>query len=1085
MAAPRSQALQSFRSVYNPDSSGISPPPSVNINIIARYDNQRHQHIVLWNDIIRVFRNAFLMPLRIAYHQGIQLDVVMEIPAAPAARINYPTSTATSPALSQRSIRHSPSTPPSPVHIPNTDNTTSGDSTLLVPKMGSVRIARAPEERIPESIIASSMMTTSSAVYYPPPPSSIVAASVSVSTDVFPIPAVKTAHVRSISEQQQTMANKTILPTGILQQYTIEGFKDPSAGRIQQEAVRLNTVQTAITGSSTSPIQPSRNPQNQPGQNIPIPIVSTNTASVYPPITIQKSPTIPNPIKKSASGPKQFNIQPRPQVWFDPKDINQAPQHTQDRIRNFKLRIQSQDWHESTMPRLFIVLPKRCLYDDKITPGWDKFRFYWMCEYVDPLVSPPLNHQSRSSLSPDVSTSLKAAENGHGDLAPHIGHHDGYDLAKPEVFFSTYRAVLLLNMQMFKFSAKSYDNLNGREKTESTYSQSIAFLQTSLSLKEEEIELYIDLMISYLEQLSSEVTDKIQVYDSEIETESVGPLPILNEKELAKIKSFLVPTTLVDAGIDRLHNQYRFVDSEGHVQWICFTHMRQFYPKFNPTDLSNAIVGKGVYNPQEASVDMFDMSDSKITEVFSQTNLIRENGLAEIIFDMSKATWWSSSEWGRASFWNGLSHTQITSLTLTGSLLSFRTNLRPNSIFKLLDSNKRIQCLRIMHAQDQLMQIKFNQKFERLRVLEFSIESTKDDQENIKNALLNLINSSPKLKKLKIFWSKLDQGELVRFIRSISSRFFSPLDIHILTAEEELTVVTSIYNNFKEAHFKAATFAMAANSELVKLGVITSLTITERQRLDNQEVKASLTKILESNPSLHNLFIECRAIDFQMTEATIRNLVRGVLYGLSRVVLTDSLPDDHGDMVDFLRVVIQLTKPSSTRNPSDEDESVLSSVRAQPFTYVQSTFQNNGADNSLFYDTYASSVRDMQLGSYRERELTRFLYGLQDYKRVHLTCLAIGGFWLDLDKVLEKSRASLKLLAIRIRGSWGGRSREFANARIHELFRGDRLVMIHQDQESDKEIREMMAPSRILVTFASNEQAWDKIVSELFSAYKK
>lgn len=58
MATPKGSTLQSFRSVYIPDASGNPAPPSVNININARFDNQLQQHIVLWNDILRVFRNA-------------------------------------------------------------------------------------------------------------------------------------------------------------------------------------------------------------------------------------------------------------------------------------------------------------------------------------------------------------------------------------------------------------------------------------------------------------------------------------------------------------------------------------------------------------------------------------------------------------------------------------------------------------------------------------------------------------------------------------------------------------------------------------------------------------------------------------------------------------------------------------------------------------------------------------------------------------------------------------------------------------------------------------------------------------------
>lgn len=105
-----------------------------------------------------------------------------------------------------------------------------------------------------------------------------------------------------------------------------------------------------------------------------------------------------------------------------------------------------------------------------------------------------------------------------------------------------------------------------------TYTQGVAFLQMSLKVEREEIDLYLDLMISHLEKLSSEVTDKMQ--DSQQGTGAEGAegeqeqLPILNDGELARIQSNLVSTTPTDSGIDHLHNQYRYVDSQGHVQWI-------------------------------------------------------------------------------------------------------------------------------------------------------------------------------------------------------------------------------------------------------------------------------------------------------------------------------------------------------------------------------------------------------------------------------------------------------------------------------------------------------------------------------------
>ncbi|KAF9106859.1 hypothetical protein BGX29_008276 [Mortierella sp. GBA35] len=74
--------------------------------------------------------------------------------------------------------------------------------------------------------------------------------------------------------------------------------------------------------------------------------------------------------RMGGGAPKQLRVQPRPQAWFDPKDINQAPKETQDRIQSYKSKVHSREWHESPLPRLFIVLPKRCIYEDKLAPNY-------------------------------------------------------------------------------------------------------------------------------------------------------------------------------------------------------------------------------------------------------------------------------------------------------------------------------------------------------------------------------------------------------------------------------------------------------------------------------------------------------------------------------------------------------------------------------------------------------------------------------------------------------------------------------------------------------------------------------------------
>ncbi|KAF9097050.1 hypothetical protein BGX23_009852 [Mortierella sp. AD031] len=116
------------------------------------------------------------------------------------------------------------------------------------------------------------------------------------------------------------------------------------------------------------------------------------------------------------------------------------------------------------------------------------------------------------------------------------------------------------------------------------------------------------------------------------------------------------------------------------------------------------------------------------------------------------------------------------------------------------------------------------------------------------------------------------------------------------------------------------------------------------------------------------------------------------------------------------------------------------------------TPQSAGIDNSLLYLNYGPAIRNVRLGRIRDRELSGYLYGIQGHRRIHLTCLAIHGYWSELEKVLEKMRvaaASLKMLAIRS----NEHSVSFRKSRVADLFRGNRLVVIHESAEADEEVR--------------------------------
>ncbi|KAG9068391.1 hypothetical protein KI688_010659 [Linnemannia hyalina] len=447
-ATPKGPALQSFRSVYILDAFGNPAPPSVSININARFDNQLQHHIVLWNDILRVFRNVLY----------IQAD---------GALVSFLTNDNFGDLMCLRIAHHQES------NSTSTNTTTYCDSYFR-----------------------------SGASEHSPNSDSTV------------------AHIHTHNNNNNNINGNNLFTSGHQRIYSnathrhSHGASTSSTDDQEKMGQARNIAQAVTEGTPSSPTQPTRSSHTQArcdsskhAQALVTPITGTKTTAAA---TIAGS----RPISMKLAAPA----------------ATARPAHRHDSI-----------------PRTSTKHPRKPRTGSRAT---DKFRFFWMCEFVDPAQTPVMG-------------------GGVGGLAPHVGHHGGYDLVHPEEFFRKHRAALLLNLQMFKFSTKRTStavvNGGGGNKGElSIYNQGIAFLHMSMKLGWEEIELYLDLMISHLEQLSSKVTDKIQDSQKAGGRGGQEQLPILSDKELKSIQSYLIATTSTDSGIDQLHNQYRYVDSQGH-----------------------------------------------------------------------------------------------------------------------------------------------------------------------------------------------------------------------------------------------------------------------------------------------------------------------------------------------------------------------------------------------------------------------------------------------------------------------------------------------------------------------------------------
>ncbi|KAG9068392.1 hypothetical protein KI688_010660 [Linnemannia hyalina] len=502
--------------------------------------------------------------------------------------------------------------------------------------------------------------------------------------------------------------------------------------------------------------------------------------------------------------------------------------------------------------------------------------------------------------------------------------------------------------------------------------------------------------------------------------------------------------------------------------------MEQLRPNYDPEAVRKAIESSGMYSAQNASPDMTDMSVPITLSVFSSTYLFSTNGVAEMTLNLSKTNWASRI----SEFWLGLMRCQLTSLVLTRS----RDSASPyfQSSVPLLDFllvNRQLQSLRVESAQGLLKDIKpaFQiHPFARLRVLDVTIDTNKD-VEDIKRALAMLVGSATGLRKLRIAWNDLNQGE------------WSTQVVVVKTGEEEISMTVQD-GNFQDVDLKVATMAIAEKHPMMWLKALRTLTIKDREILDSAEMQTNLKWIMGLNPLLATLHLECWAIEFQTAEETVKSVVQGVPCGLTKVVLKDSLVGEEDGIADELTLTFDLAKltsltattaspPMRLRNNDDSSSIIHAEVRA-PLHEPYYSLTRAVGDNSLFYLNYGHAIQNMHLGNLRFQELYQYLESIQvGYKRTHLTCPAIHGFWSELSKVLERTKTSLKLLAVQRLNTAGStvagvpQKTLIVKSRITEFFRGDRLVLVHQDDVSDDEVKELMAPSRCVVTFARDHGA--------------
>ncbi|KAG0243573.1 hypothetical protein BGX31_010497 [Mortierella sp. GBA43] len=188
---------------------------------------------------------------------------------------------------------------------------------------------------------------------------------------------------------------------------------------------------------------------------------------------------------------------------------------------------------ERTPPRLFIVLPKgvesgRVLRRELVASD---FRLYFLCE---------------------CEAQTEEDDTGH----VHLTQHDGYDLLRPDEFFSTFGSYALSMMEMVKYGVASENFV-------------VHPLMTFKLLDGLDMKSYVNTRCN----IQPKVDEAIHFLQSRLSREqTMDTKPIerrrLSANELVQLESFLDKQS--DARL--LGNLSRSVSSDDIVQWVCSDH---------------------------------------------------------------------------------------------------------------------------------------------------------------------------------------------------------------------------------------------------------------------------------------------------------------------------------------------------------------------------------------------------------------------------------------------------------------------------------------------------------------------------------
>ncbi|KAI8606337.1 hypothetical protein EDD21DRAFT_12465 [Dissophora ornata] len=954
-------ASQIIRPIYRHGSLSRIVPDAPTVSIVPRLDRSSGQHIILWSDILRVFKDAqyilqeseavpFLVddnfeelkPPRIALNPGVELDVVVQNPGSFQS-------------LEDGQIGlHAPGDRPSPAapqetpiwEGPAIDAMDSDENRIdVVPIWNDIQsnsLQALPLEMMGGTTVASPSNVNSthdSVTYGHNNSSSVSLLSVSSSSssrdsadsfhsaeEDWRVPSRTTSYVEA---EQDILLSSSLILTAV---------SISSSGTLVTSFDTNANISHLAPRNYSSPLLPAENVSPKAlTDNSVLPVPTESTVAELSIGTIHVSstdPTVPDNICESPSSSRSSSydnstisnnissgvprttprtswvknrIFPRrnerrgPQADVDPLNLALAPKDVQGRVLGYMEHLQSLKWHEAPMPRLFIVLPENFSNESQLGSFPTGFRLFWMCEYSCDHLDGVGSHSSHHESSTD-----------QGQI------HYGFELSRPEEFFSKYGAHLLLNLELFMYSRRSTlagNETHGPRGRGSTigYDQGIEFLQTALQTQREQVEHRLDWMNSYLLSLTMDSIMENQMLYPEDGT--TGKPERLTQEDLNQLRTFLVPPINSSGPYEHL---YRTVDEDGYVQWVCSAHFHDLHPFFFPDYIQGAVGNCGGFNYIQNTEEAYGAYDAQLGLINVRPRTSAEalnlystlvagiGGVRDLVIRFN----WEVTVKDIIYLRDASLCFQLVSLVLAGTGLQTVSAAHAELMVEILTQHQ-LQLFTMEHAQGILKHIHplmLTRPFLGLRMIQLFLVTTARDFEDmtlddIGSGLTWIIANSPNIKALKIFWPQLEEFYNVEvFLKNVTSSVSQSIEVELSIRGQEISLNIED-DRLRKVKLKTLDISIACTNPLVANGQVEELAITKPSDVLGHSNRAMLGWILSLNTELHSLTVDCSAEDFRDAELMIRDKVQGLLphCALRHLLLVDSTqPDRRGIKFTFV-----------------------------------------------------------------------------------------------------------------------------------------------------------------------------------------